>query len=103
MSRQLPPTHPANASATTLQSPNGLYRIDVSDSGIVLRTPGVTLTLDASSLVVKAGAIQLRASGTADIHASLVQLNGNGSPVARRGDPVVNGAIAGGDPTVLAG
>jgi uncharacterized Zn-binding protein involved in type VI secretion len=62
------------------------------------------LTLNASHINLSAGgSLNLKSAGITDITGALVTLNGAGKPAARQGDPVEDGRILVGSPTVLIG
>jgi hypothetical protein len=87
------------------QSPNGQYKLDVTDSGIALLGPNGMVHLDSTGISLNSGnVLSLKSAGNAELKASagltmqgaattsvngsLVQLNGCGGPVARLGDQV---------------
>jgi hypothetical protein len=86
----------------TFTSPNGLFSISVTNTGIELAGPTTRVEVSGASVRVTA---------------PTVQLNGCGAPVARAGDTIVGngfshpdggavavtGSIAAGTPTVCAG
>jgi hypothetical protein len=65
---------------------------------------GASFDISASSQVnIKAsGQLTIQAAGSASVKGAILLLNGGGFPVARVGDPVLNGKIVSGDPTVMA-
>ena len=75
--------------ATSLESPNGLYKIEATDTGILLSGPGVLVKVDGAQVRVQAPLVRL--------------CGGGGRPVARLGDlvPAAPGPIAQGSPTTL--
>jgi hypothetical protein len=108
------------------QSPNGQYKLDVTDSGIALLGPNGMVHLDSTGISLnsgnvlslksagsgelKAGAnLNVQGAATTTVNGSIVQLNGCGGSVARLGDHVQvdpssgSGIIIQGSPTVCAG
>lgn len=63
------PSGPPGAFSGTLKSPNGLYSIDVMDSGIHLMGPGGSVKLEYSTLILSAGVL-------AQLNAPIVSFNG---------------------------
>ena len=60
------PIRPASLAATgpaTLVSPNGSYRIEVADTGILMSGPGVQVRLDGSQVRVQAPLVRLCGAG----------------------------------------
>jgi hypothetical protein len=86
-------------------SPNGLYTLDVADTGIRLEGPGGEITLGSGGITVTGtGSATLQASGTVSVRGASVQLNGCGAPVARAGDFVdLSGGVSTGVGSPLAG
>jgi hypothetical protein len=78
---------------------------------ITLDAPTIELSADAELNIVSEGAVNLESDGNASLKSSglmsldgaIVQLNGSGLPAARQGDPVEDGKILRGSPTVLIG
>ncbi len=70
------PIRPAALAAgpTSIESPNGLYRIDVTDTGILLISPSVQVKVESGQVKVQAPLVRLCGAG--------------GRPVARQGDIV---------------
>lgn len=64
----------AAPAATSLESPNGLYRIEATDGGILLSGPGVQVRVDGAQVRVQAPVVRL--------------CGGGGRPAARLGDLV---------------
>jgi hypothetical protein len=108
------------------QSPNGQYKIDVTDTGVLLTgaqgkvrldSTGITVDSSAALSLKSSGNTELKASGgmtvegsgTTLVKGSLVQLNGCSGGVARLGDPVTVNPMSGfgnivlGSTTVCAG
>jgi hypothetical protein len=108
------------------QSPNGQYKLDVTDTGIALLGPNGMVHLDSTGISLNSGnVLSLKSSGNAELRAnanlnvqgaatttvngSIVQLNGCSGSVARLGDHVQvdpssgSGVIIQGSPTVCAG
>jgi hypothetical protein len=107
------------------QSPNGQYKLDVTDTGISLTGPNgrmhinsagidadsaLLLDLRGSSVSLESqSSLDVRGAGTTSVDGSLLRLNGCGGLVARAGDPVVvnptsgTGFITLGTPKVCAG
>jgi hypothetical protein len=88
-----PKGEPGEPFRGTFTSPNGLYSISVTNAGIELTGPSVSVELDG---------------GTVQVNAPVVQLNGCSRPVARVGDTAAAAApgssvIVSGSPTVCAG
>jgi hypothetical protein len=98
------PAGPAGAFAGTFSSPNGLYSISVTNSGILLSGPGSTVRLSGPTVSVDS-------SGPTTVRGAVVQLNGGASctPVTRLTDLIPVPEHAGvtvpltGSPTVCAG
>jgi hypothetical protein len=106
---------PAAASASalssmaenTVRSPNGKYSISVTNSGIVLSGPLVSVTLSGGTVGVhgisiniggtrnaqlnidSVGALNVQSSGPAAISGATLSLNGCSEPVAEQGDAVL--------------
>jgi hypothetical protein len=114
------PEGPEGTFAGDFTSPNGQYRLRVTDDGILLEGPASTVLLDAAGAKVSAGAshVTLTATGAtlhgaatvlvdapaiAQLTGSLVKLGSGTVPVARVGDSVTDGVITTGAPTVLVG
>jgi phage baseplate assembly protein gpV len=103
---------PAGGSPGSLTSPNGLFSIRVTDSGITLRGPNVVVQLDATqfqvnaedALVSSVNQTRIISGGSTNINGTVIRLNGAGCPpVARVGDRVQFGelgTIITGSPTV---
>jgi hypothetical protein len=86
-----------------LISPNGLFQLDVINSGIYLKGPAGGIELTNSQIKIASNiAVSILGTGTVTVNAAQVKLNNGSSPVARLGDTVVNGSIVSGNPTVLA-
>ena len=79
----------AASPASSLESPNGVYKIEVTDGGILLSGPTVQVKVDGAQVRVQAPIVRLCGSG--------------GRPVARQGDivPAAPGPIAQGSPTTF--
>jgi phage baseplate assembly protein gpV len=97
---------PAGSASGHITSPNGLFSISVTDSGIELRGPSVVVRVDAANVQVDAVGTAIRSLGPTDVSGAVVRLNGSGCPpVARVGDLVQFaelGRIVTGSPTVTA-
>ncbi len=63
------PAGPPGTFSGSLKSPNGLYSIDVMDSGIHLKGPGGSVKLEYSTLIMSAGVL-------AQLNAPIVTFNG---------------------------
>jgi Collagen triple helix repeat (20 copies) len=68
---------PAGTFTGSFKSPNGLYSIDVLDTGILLKGPGGTVKIDNGSVIVQ-GAVGLQLNGT------IVSMNGGCTRVMRQ-------------------
>jgi len=65
---------------TELVSPNGDYRVNVTDTGVKLTSPGGRVDLTASKITVHGTAdVEVRAAGRLDLRGSQVRTN-DGSP-----------------------
>jgi uncharacterized Zn-binding protein involved in type VI secretion len=102
---------PAGTFTGVLQSPDGTYRLSVTNAGIEASGPNGRVMIDNGGVVVRSGLrLVLEASTTASVRGATVLLNcaSGGTPVARQGGPVqVNtqngtGQILQGSTTVLA-
>src|SRR5262245_43264708 len=79
---------PPAGSPGGLTSPNGLFSIRVTDSGIVLRGPNVVVQLNATQLVVNAedtlvssvNQTSMISGGFTNINGTVIRLNGSGCP-----------------------
>jgi hypothetical protein len=101
--------------AGTFTSPNGQYKLLVTDTGITLQgpvgriqlTPTLTEIRADTDLNLLAGATaKLQGGALTQVRGPLVQLNTCGAPVARVGDSVIanpTGQIITGSPTVCSG
>ena len=105
--------------AGTFTSPNGQYKLEVTDTGIMLQAPGGKVKLDATGTQVEAAAnLELKGGATAklegvavaQVKGGLVQLNGCSRSVAGVGDQVpitvvgsISSILGPGFPTVCAG
>jgi hypothetical protein len=105
--------------AGTFTSPNGQYKLEVTDTGITLQGPGGKVKLDgpntqieaAAQLQLKGGATaKLESSGIAEIRGGFVQLNGCARQLVGVGNQVLVDPSTGfgqilppGSPTVCAG
>jgi phage baseplate assembly protein gpV len=97
---------------TSLTSPNGLFSINVTDSGITIRGPNAVVRVDARDVAVNAENTAISSDnqtgiisgGFTNINGAGIRLNGSGCPpVARVGDLVQFGEllrIFTGSPTV---
>jgi hypothetical protein len=93
------PTGPTGATGATgadgtfagnFSSPNGLYSMQVTDSGIVLKGPGGTITLNALGTVVDTVNVQIRAAGTAELKGGVTFIGaGACAPAVRISDPAL--------------
>jgi hypothetical protein len=91
------PQGPAGTFSGSFRSPNGLYSLSVTDSGITLAGPSASVNVGASSVSVQ-GATSVSVQG------ATVQLNGPGCrPAARLADVVSGSLIVTGSPTVCVG
>ena len=63
------PAGPPGTFSGSFKSPNGLYSIDVLDTGIYLKGPGGSVTLEYSTLILSAGVL-------AQLNAPIVAFNG---------------------------
>jgi hypothetical protein len=70
---------------------------------ITLDAPTIELSADAKLSVESGGNASLSSAGVMALAGSLLTLNGGAAPAARQGDPVEDGTIAFGSPTVLIG
>jgi hypothetical protein len=84
--------------AGTFTSPNGQYKLEVADTGILLQAPGGKVRLDATSTRVEAsaslelnssGIAKLEGSGGAQVLGAMVQLNGCSRSLVGVGDQVL--------------
>jgi hypothetical protein len=101
------------ASDGTLVSPNGLFKVSVTDDGIELRGPDATILVGTHSIDVHASNkvdiaafadLDLRSNGSTEVRGASVSVNpGNCRAAARTGDAVGGGQITGGAPTVCIG
>ena len=86
-------------------SRNGLFKADVSDTGIKFTGPSGGITLEPTKLKLSSPSLTLNGIGTLTVTAPLVTLNGQCRRVARVGDTVTGaagaGTIATGSATVL--
>jgi hypothetical protein len=74
------PSGPPGASGTfsgSFKSPNGLYSVDVLDTGILLKGPGGSVKIDGGSVIVQGTA-------GAQLNAPIVSLNGGCTRVLRQ-------------------
>jgi hypothetical protein len=97
-------THPASLRPhVALISPNGLFQLDVINSGIYLKGPAGGIELTNNQIKIASNvAVSILGTGTVTVNAGQVKLNNGSNPVARLGDTVVNGSIVSGNQTVLA-
>jgi hypothetical protein len=97
---------PGGGASGPLTSPNGLFSVSVTDSGIELRGPSAVVRIDAASVRVDAVSTAIRSLGPTEISGAVIGLNGSGCPpVARVGDlvqPGEPGMVLTGSPTVTA-
>ena len=70
---------------------------------ITLDAPTIELSADAKLSVESGGNASLGSAGVTALTGSRITLNGGAAPAARQGDPVEDGTIAFGSPTVLIG
>lgn len=86
---------------TKLVSPNGQYRVEVTDTGAVMRGP------NGSAVRLSTSAVTVETAGQVTVQGAVVRLGGPtcGTPVARLGDGVTTsgsqGVITGGAVSVL--
>jgi hypothetical protein len=93
------------------ESPNGLYKLDVTDAGIALHGPNGRIDLTNTDTKVRSGTtLTLEGGALVDVKAPAgIHLNGCGGQVARAGDPVLVNPVSGsgqillGTPFVCAG
>jgi hypothetical protein len=93
------------------ESPNGQYKLDVTDTSITLHGPNARVDLTNGGIAVRSGTLLTLEGGTiADVRGGAgIHLNGCDAPVARQGDQVVVnpssgiGQITLGTPLVCAG
>jgi hypothetical protein len=91
------PQGPAGTFSGSFRSPNGLYSLSVTDSGITLAGP-------AASVDVGASTVSVQGATTVSVQGAIVQLNGAGCrPAARLADAVSGPVIVSGSPTVCVG
>jgi hypothetical protein len=105
------PQGPPGAFTGHFASPNGLFSIDVKDTGVVLTGP-------SGSVTINGGGVSVQGSGTVSVQGSTISLNGCNAGIARNGDtidptgliappyggPVIGTAkISQGSPTVCTG
>jgi hypothetical protein len=87
------PVRPAALAATapTLVSPNGSYRIEVADTGILMTGPGVQVRVDGSQVRVQAPLVRLCGAGGQRVArvGDLVQTAGSASSQT---GPIVQGS-----------
>lgn len=83
----------------TFSSPNGLFSIEVKDTGIELKGPSASVKVGVGSAELSGPSGLVRTSATTTIQGSLVTLNGCAKPVARKDDSV----SAGSSPMALTG
>lgn len=72
----------------TLQSPNGLFALKLTDAGIELKGP-------SSKIVIDAVGVSIAGDATVSLVGAIVTLNGSCAPVARVGDAVQGTASPG--------
>jgi hypothetical protein len=60
-----------------LASPNGLYSLEILDTGILMRGPGGSVRIDTGSVIVQ-GTVQVQ------VNAPIVSLNGGCTRVIRQ-------------------
>jgi hypothetical protein len=56
----------------------------------------------ASVTITSAGMMTLRAAAVVELSGALIKLNNGHKPIIRVGDPIVNGVLVTGNPTVMA-
>jgi hypothetical protein len=78
------PAGPPGTFSGSFKSPNGLYSIDVTDTGVLLKGPGGTVKIDQGNVILK-GTVGVQ------LNAPIVSLNGGCSRVMRQ---VVGGETA---------
>lgn len=62
---------------TKLVSPNGQFRVDVTNTGIALKGPSALVKLTPAKVLVDSdGVIDVKAAGIVDVDGSLVRING---------------------------
>lgn len=83
------PAGPPGTFSGTFKSPNGLYSIDVLDSGITIKGPG-------GSVKIEQGNLLLQGTALARLNAPIISLNNGCSGVMRQN---ANGPVA--SPTVF--
>ena len=71
------PSGPAGTFAGSFKSPNGLYSLDITDAGILLKGPGGSVKIEAGTLI-------LQGSGLAQLNAPIVSVNGGCTKVIRQ-------------------
>jgi hypothetical protein len=71
------PAGPAGTFAGSFKSPNGLFSIDVLDSGILLKGPGGSVKVDNGNVIVQ-GTVMLQLNGP------IVSMNGGCTKVMRQ-------------------
>lgn len=71
-------------------------RLERLESVLRVSSDGLSGTLRANTLEIHAEAtLLMRCLGTTDVEGAMVRLNGGGQPLARMGDPVTAGNLAG--------
>ena len=71
------PPGPAGSFSGSFKSPNGLYSIDVSDAGLLLKGPGGTVKIDLGNVIVQ-GTVGLQ------LNAPILSMNGGCSRAMRQ-------------------
>jgi hypothetical protein len=74
------PSGPAGTFSGSFKSPNGLYSIDVLDSGITIKGPG-------GSVKIEQGSLLLQGTALARLNAPIISLNNGCSGVMRQNAP----------------
>lgn len=90
----------SDGQSLTIQAPGTITFAAAQQTNI----SGNALSLSAgASATLQAAAISVQGSTMVGVKGAMVQINSGGKPAARVGDPVTNGTVIAGSPTVLIG
>ena len=61
---------------TKLVSPNGQFRVDVTNTGIALKGPSALVKLTNAKVLIDSTQVDVKASGAVDVDGTVVRING---------------------------